>query len=118
MEIISSIETDKRKIYSVNMPNCGAIPNLPKDVIIEMPAAATANGIVPLQLNNFPDVLAQLLAKPIAINELTVEAALKGDVNLFVEAILMGGYMTDRSAVESMVHEMLKAQRQYLPQFQ
>lgn len=62
MEIIDSIEHDKRLIFSVNMTNNGAVPNLPADALIELPGAATARGIAALQTLDFPDTLAQLLA--------------------------------------------------------
>ncbi|MDO8685459.1 MAG: hypothetical protein Q7J78_02180, partial [Clostridiales bacterium] len=117
MEIINSIENDSRKVFSVNMPNNGAVPNLPGDAVLEMPAAATAKGFCPLQTNDFPDVLAGIIAKYLAISEVTVEAALKGDRKLFEEAILMGGYISDRAAVIRMVDELVNAQKQYLPQF-
>lgn len=115
--MIESIEHDKRTVFSVNMTNNGAVPNLPKDALLELPAAATARGFCPLQMNDFPDTLAQLLAKPIAIAELTVDAALKGDRNLYVEAILLGGYLNDRDAVRNMVNELIEAHMEYLPQF-
>ncbi|MHB1483523.1 MAG: family 4 glycosyl hydrolase [Saccharofermentanales bacterium] len=117
MEIIDSIENDRRKTFSVNMPNHGAIPNLPWDAVVEMPAAATGKGFCPLMLNDFPDLCASIVAKNLAICEITVDAALKGDRGLFAEAILAGGYMTDPAAVKSMVDEMIDAQKQYLPQF-
>jgi alpha-galactosidase len=117
MEIINSIESDSRKVFSVNMPNNGAVSNLPKDAVLEMPAAATSKGFCPLQINDFPDVLAGIISKHLAIVEVTVEAALKGDRKLFAEAILMGGYISDRTDVDKMVDELIKAQIQYLPQF-
>lgn len=117
VEIINYIETDGRKIYSVNLPNNGAIPNLPKDAVIEMPAIVTANGLQPLQINDFPDVLAGIISRYLAIVEITVEAALKGDRKLFEEAILMGGYISDRSLISNMVSKLIEAQKQYLPQY-
>lgn len=117
MSIIDSIENDRRRIYSVNLPNNGAVPNLPKDAVLEMPGVATAKGFFALQINDFPDVLAAIVTKHLSIVEVTVEAALKGDKNLFAEAILMGGYISDKAAVGKMVDELIKAQAQYLPQF-
>lgn len=117
MSIIDSIENDSRRMYSVNLPNNGAVPNLPKDAVLEMPGVATAKGFYALQINDFPDVLAAIVTKHLSVVEVAVEAALKGDRNLFEEAILMGGYISDRTAVSKMVDELIKAQSQYLPQF-
>lgn len=117
MEIINSIENDSRKVFSVNMPNNGAVPNLPNFAVLEMPAVATAKGFCPIHINDFPDVLAGIISKYLPIIEVNVDAALKGDKNLFAEAILMGGYISDRTAVVKMVDELIKAHSRYLPQF-
>jgi len=117
LEIIGSMEQDQRRVFSVNMTNGGAIPNLPKDAILELPAAATAKGLLPLQINDFPDVFAGIITRLLIIADLVVEAALKGDKKLFVEAVVMGGFVTERSAAEKMVSEVLASQKKYLSQF-
>ena len=117
MEIINSMENDERRIFSANVVNNGAVPNLQKDAVIEIPAIATPYGFFPVMMNNFPDGLAGIVAKHLAISEVAVEAALKGDRKLFAEAILMGGYISDEASVMRMVDELIKAQIEYLPQF-
>jgi alpha-galactosidase len=117
MEIFDSIEHDRKKIYSVNMPNNGAIPGLPEDAVLELPAAAAASGFKQLHIEDFPQLLKGIIAKHVAIGEITVEAALKGDRRLFLEAVMLGGYMTDKNAASMMVDELIETQKQFLPQF-
>ena len=117
MEIIDSYEHDYCRIYFANLPNRGAVPNLPYDSVLEMPCIATAQGMRPMQTLDFPDHLAAIIQKNLAIIEVAVDAAVKGDVRLFEEAILMGGYITDAAVVKSMVAELIQAQKKYLPQF-
>lgn len=117
ISIIDSIERDSRKTFYVNVPNRGAIPNLPNWAVVEMPAVATAGGLVPVYLNDFPAPLACMTNRFLAGVEMTADAALTGDRQLMEEAIMMGGYLTDRVAVHKMVDELIEAQRQYLPQF-
>lgn len=115
MDIINAMEHDSRKVFSVNLPNRGAVTNLPYDAVLELPAIATADGFRPIQINDFPQSLAGYVLKALNIFELTVDAALQCDRNLFIEAILAGGYLPDRKKVESMVDELMQAQAQYLP---
>lgn len=117
VDIISSLEHDGRRVFSVNLPNNGAIANLPADAVLELPAAATAKGLLPLQIRDFPDALAGLISRHLSIAEIVVAAALQGDARLFAEAILMGGYLSDRNKVTRMVDDLIAAQRAYLPQF-
>ena len=117
MEIIDAIECDSRQMFSANLPNNGAVRNLPYDAVLEMPAVATSEGLRPMMINDFPDVLTPYITKALGIFELTAYAAVHGDRKYMEEAILAGGYISDRNAVSKMVDELLEAQKQYLPQF-
>ena len=117
LDILGAIAGDTRKIFSVNLPNCGAVPNLPDDAVLELPAAATATGLRPLQILDFPDPLAAIVTRKLAATRLTVEAALSGDRNLFVEALLADGAVTDPEMARKMGDELLEAHRDDLPQF-
>jgi alpha-galactosidase len=117
LAILHSIEYDERRIFSANLPNQGAVPNLPADAILELPVAATATGLRPLQILDFPDPLAAIINRKLSATRLTVEAALTGDRKLFVEALLADGSVTDPGVAREMGEELLMAHREYLPDF-
>ena len=117
VNIIYSILNDDRKIYSVNMPNNGAVKNLPNDAVVEMPAVATARGFKQLMIDDYPDEFAEMIKDQLEIIDVVVDAALKGDRELYLKAILMGDSSLDKSQAKAMVDELIKAQSEYLPQF-
>jgi alpha-galactosidase len=117
LEMMTSLLLDKRETFSVNMPNEGAVDNLPDDAIIEIPAAATARGFCQLHADKLPDVLAAMLLRKLSSIEITVEAALKGDYDLFVEALLADGAVNDRTTAKNLAADLIKAHAQHLPQF-
>ena len=117
LDILRAIEGDERRIFSVNLPNRGAVRNLPDDAVLELPAAATATGLRPLQIDDFPEPLAAIVTRKLSAVRLTVEAALNGNRGLFVEALLADGAVADRAVAEEMAAELLEAHRQYLPNF-
>ncbi len=117
LAILRSIERDERRIFSANLPNRGAVPNLPADAVLELPAAATATGLRPLQILDFPDPLAAIITRKLTAALLTMEAALAGDRQLFIEALLADGAVTDPEVARKMGEELLQAHRQYLPNF-
>ena len=117
LNILRSMEHDERRIFAANLPNQGAVPNLPADAILELPAAATATGLRPLQIPDFPAPLAAIITRKLAAARLTVEAALAGDRGLLVEALLTDGAVTDPEVARKMGDELLEAHRQYLPNF-
>jgi alpha-galactosidase len=117
LDILRSIQTDQRKIFSVNLPNQGTIPGILPEAILEVPAVATATGLRPLQLHDVPQSLTAILNRKVASTSLTVEAALKGDRACFIEALLLDGAVTDTETAQQLSDELLAAQRQYLPNF-
>ena len=117
LDILRSIWLDDRRVYAVNVPNMGTVPDLPPEAILEVPAVATAGGLRPMQLADLSEPLKAIIARRLASTRLTVQAALTGDRALFVEALLVDGAVTDRDVACAMGEELLEAQRAYLPNF-
>lgn len=117
LDILASVEYDQRRIFYANLPNKGAVPNLPHDAILELPCVAMAGGLRAIHFDDFPDTLAAIINRKLSSIRLTVEAALTGDRNLFIEALLTDGAMTNRDTAATMMNELLEAHRAYLPQF-
>ncbi|MBX3013144.1 MAG: hypothetical protein KF832_16620 [Caldilineaceae bacterium] len=117
IEILASLWEDRRQIYSVNLPNQGSVPSLPAEAILEMPAAATSRGFLALQAPALPAALLAPIARCVAAHALTVEAALTGDRQLWAEALLADGAVTDAATAHKLVADMAAAHRQHLPQF-
>ena len=117
LEMMQSLLLDRRHVFSVNMPNNGAVPGMPSEAVLELPAAATGAGFAPLQAQALPPALAaKLLSKIVAI-EITVQAALSGRRDLLVEALLADGSLTDPDAATALASDLLDAHRAHLPQF-
>ncbi len=117
VQIMKSLQCDQRFVYSVNMPNQSAVPGLPADAVLEMPASAGGAGFMALQSPALPLALtAKLLAKIAAI-ELTVEAALSGNFDLFVEALIADGSISDPDDAAALARDLIEAHKIHLPQF-
>jgi alpha-galactosidase len=74
-------------------------------------------GVRPLQIADFPDPLAAIINRKLSATLLTVEAALAGDRDLFVEALLADGAVRDPEVARQMAEELLEAHRQDSPNF-
>lgn len=117
MLMMLSLLGDRREVFSVNMPNGGAAPDLPKDAVLEMPAAAGGSGFTPLQSKPLPPALAAKLLSKLAAVEVTVDAALTGKFDLFVEALLADGAVNDPDRAVALARDLIDTHRQHLPQF-
>jgi alpha-galactosidase len=117
LSILRSMAYDERRIFNVNVPNGGTVPNLPENAILEVPAVATATGLRPIQIPDFSDLLAGIIRRKLTAVDLTVEAALTGSRRLMVEALLADGAVADPATAWTLAEDLLQAQRQYLPRF-
>ncbi|MBN1579821.1 MAG: hypothetical protein JXA89_03900 [Anaerolineae bacterium] len=117
LDILDSIWHDRRKIFAVNLPNRNAVPDLPADAVLELPATATGSGLRAMQLADFSDTTAAVLARKIPAIRLTVEAALTGRRDLVVEALLADGAVTDADTAVKLAEALLNAHQPYLGQF-
>jgi alpha-galactosidase len=117
MDILESIQYDRREWYSVNLPNGSAVSNLPKDAILELPAAAGADGFMPMPIGELPAGVAAIMLRRLAAVEATVEAALTGNHKLMAEALVLDGGVSDYGVAERLSEDLLRAQADYLPQF-
>lgn len=116
--IMMSIILDENKEWGgVNFRNEGAIPNLPRDAVVEGPVRVGAEGVVPLQMGGLPDPFVGLSHSIISWQEMTVEAALSGDKNKLLQAILSSPYVHDLEKARKIMLELLDLHGDYLPQY-
>jgi len=117
VSIIDSITTDAGRVYSANLPNRGQVGNLPPEAVLESPAVADASGLRALVLGDLPSGLAATLISRIAVVETIVDAALQGDRDLFVQALVAEGSVTSLASARRLADELLAAHAENLPQF-
>jgi alpha-galactosidase len=116
--IMAAIQTNKmRRMPAVNMFNQGTIDNLPADVFVETPGVVDSSGVHPIHIGDLPKPLAAFCRRDIDQMELTVEAAVKGDRKLVLQAMLLDPVIDSVQVAERVLDEMMKAQAEYLPQF-
>ncbi len=117
LDIMHSLQRDERKLFSVNLPNQGQAPYLPKDAIIECNAAAVGGGFAALMADELAPALIAKLQSKISAIEITVDAALTGSRELMLEALLADGAVGDPDTARSLRDELIDAHRAHLPQF-
>ncbi|MFC8226378.1 hypothetical protein [Streptomyces sp. NPDC057287] len=115
--IIRSITFDRRQMFSVNVPNRGSVPGLPDEAALEIPAVATARGLRPVSVPDLSAPLTAILARRLTSVELATEAAMAGDRDLVVEAMIADGAVTVPDAAAALTDALLDAQRPFLPRF-
>jgi alpha-galactosidase len=117
--MIDAFLRDRPHAFPLNLPNAGQAPDLPADVVVEAMCVADGKGLHPRDQIRLPTMLAEWLRRIAAAQEATVAAALAGDRDKVVEAMLLDPLAgrIDFDHVEQMTDEMLAATARWLPQF-
>ncbi len=118
--IINAIQGGEPFEFNGNVPNTGIITNLPQDVCVEVPVLANKRGLNPIHVGELPPQCAALNNISIAVEEMTVEAALTGDPEMVYHAAIydpLSASVLSLAEIKKMVKEMLKFNEPYLPQF-
>ena len=115
--LLESISLGKRDVYILNLPNNGAIPNLPNHAIVEIEAVTDSRGARPIVMGEAPMILKGILEKRIVWQELVVDAGVKGDRNLALQALLVDEMAIIPDKAERMLDELLISSKDLLPQF-
>jgi alpha-galactosidase len=117
--IIEGILTDsKQQELAANLPNTeGLIENLPRDLVVECPVTVDKNGVHGVKLGKMPKGIAALMNTQASVQDLCVEAALKGSRELALQALLADPVVDSLRSAEKMLDEILELQREHLPLF-
>jgi alpha-galactosidase len=118
--IIEAKETGRVFRLNGNIRNDGYISNLPPGCCVEVPIYVDRMGLHPTSVGALPSPLAALNMTNVLVQGLSVEAALKGDTELLVQACAMDpltSAVLTLGEIRQMTSELLEAQRRWLPQF-
>jgi 6-phospho-beta-glucosidase len=116
-QLIEAIVRDLGEVHIVNTRQGGAVPGLPADWVMELPCRIDAGGIHPLPTDPLPLFAEGLLQAVKAYELLTARAAVHGDRDAALQALLVHPLGPDADRVVDVLDDMLAVHRAYLPQF-
>lgn len=118
VSLIDAIENDKNEIHVVDVKNNGTYSFLDKNDVVETKCLINKNGATPLPLRDFNDTyMIGLMQAVKAYEKLTVEAAITGDYNKALAALMINPIIGDYWNSKAMLNELLEANKEFLPQF-
>ena len=118
VSLIDAIENDKNEVHVVDVKNNGAYSFMDDDDIVEIKCMVNKGGAVPIKLENFNNEhIIGLMRSVKAYEKLTVKAALTGDYNIALSALLTHPLIGDYVKAKAVLDEMLEANKAFLPQF-
>ncbi|GCE13861.1 family 4 glycosyl hydrolase [Tengunoibacter tsumagoiensis] len=116
IDIIDAIFNDRKEVWYVNVPNRGALADLPEDRVVELTGFVDRNGITPLQHGHLPKPVRGLVQQLSEYQSLAAEAAWGGTRKDAIKALASNPLVPSLSKAQSIYDEMAAALRNYLPE--
>jgi 6-phospho-beta-glucosidase len=115
--LVESLHTNRGDIQVVNVRNAGAIPNMDDDAVVEVACRIDRDGAHPLPVEPLPPEFLGLVEAVKAYERLTVRAAVEGDRDLALKALMAHPLVGDFRVARPLLDALLEANRELLPRF-
>ncbi|QNA92371.1 MULTISPECIES: alpha-galactosidase [unclassified Microbacterium] len=105
----------ERALPAVNIPNRGAIPGLPDEMVVEVPARVVDGELVAVQMDELPEGILAMIRLQGSIHKLLVEAYAEESKAKLLQAILLDPVVDSHNRAVAMLDEFLELQADVLP---
>jgi 6-phospho-beta-glucosidase len=117
-QLIASLHDGRGDVQIVDVRNDGALPDLPDDAVVEIPARIDRDGAHPLSLAPLAPEMRGLVQAVKAYEQLTIQAAMSGDESVALRALLANPLVGSWDTARGLLDALLEANGRYLPAFQ
>ncbi|WP_268794531.1 family 4 glycosyl hydrolase [Paenibacillus sp. DMB20] len=118
ISLVDAIYNDKQEVHVVNLLNNGALEFMKDSDAVEVCAVIGKDGAKPIKAPGFDNEhIIDYMRMVKAYERETVAAAVRGDEDAAMRALLMNPLVGDYDAAYNCFHELKEAHREYLPQF-
>jgi 6-phospho-beta-glucosidase len=116
-KLIASLHAGTGDVQVLDVRNAGAIPDLPDDAVVEVPARVDGTGVHPLSLAPLQPELLGLVEQAKAYERLAVEASVSGSREAAMKALLANPFVPSYGVAGPLLDAVLEANRPHLPRF-
>ncbi|MBN1872796.1 MAG: 6-phospho-beta-glucosidase [Anaerolineae bacterium] len=114
VQLIAAIALDLDQEHIVNTRQEGAVPGIPADWVMELPCRVNAQGLHPLPAEPLPLFVDGLLRTVKAYELLTAEAAVTGNRDLALQALIVHPLGPDVDKAMAVLEDMIDTHEAYL----
>jgi 6-phospho-beta-glucosidase len=115
--LVASLHAGTGDVQVVNVRNAGAIPNLPDDDIVEIPARIDREGALPEPTAPLAPEMLGIVQHAKSYEHLAIEAATTGDRATALKALIANPLVGDYAGAAPLLEALLEANRPFLPRF-
>jgi alpha-galactosidase len=116
-DMVATLANRGEGTFVVNVPNRGSISNLPFDAVVEVFGYFNNRKVGEPVIGDLPTGILGITEPHVINQELVVEAALRGSRKIALRALLLDPLNRSITTAEKVFDQLLRAHKQYLPQF-
>lgn len=116
-QLMASLHDGRGDVQVVDTRNDGAIPGLPADAVVEVPARIERDGPHPLPSAELDPDMRALVQHAKGYEQLAVQAAMTGDRQVALRALLANPLVGRYDIAAPLLDELLAVNSRYLPRF-
>jgi 6-phospho-beta-glucosidase len=116
-QLMASLADGRGDVQVVDLRNDGAMPDLPDDAVVEIPARIDRDGAHPLPQQPMSDEVRELVLRVKAYERLVVEALRNHSRETALRALTANPLVGPYVETEPLLAALLEANREFLPEF-
>jgi 6-phospho-beta-glucosidase len=117
LQAMHAVVDDSGEEIVADVRNGDAIPDLPPEVCVEVPVRIHRGKVEPVPVGPLPLSVRGLVQTVKAYEELTIQAAVSGDRQIAVEALMANPLVGSFGKANLFFRRVMENERQFLPQF-
>ena len=114
VDVMDSVYNDKGEVWTLNVPNRGALMGMPDERVVEVPCLVTRDAVTPLASGALPRAVRGLVGALGEYQDLTARAAWEEDKRLALQALASNPLVPSLPVAKKLYEEMAQAHAPYL----
>ena len=115
-DLAIALKNDTKQRFLVICENKGAIPNMPYDAMVELPAYIGKNGPEVISRDNIPLFQQGLMMQQLNSEKLVVEATIEGSYEKALKAFTLNKTVPSMNVAKEVLDDMIEANKGYWPE--
>ena len=115
-DLAIALKNDTKARFLVITQNRGAIPNMPYDAMVEIPAYIGKNGPEVIARNEIPLFQQGLMMQQLNSEKLLVEGCIEGSYQKVLEAFTLNKTVPSMTVAKEILDEMIETNKEYWPE--
>ena len=115
-DLSAALKNDTKARFLIITENRGAIPNMPYDAMVELPAYIGKNGPEVIARDNIPLFQQGLMMQQLNSEKLLVEGCVEGSYEKVLQAFTLNKTVPSMSVAKAILDDMIEANKGYWPE--